>query len=104
MRLRVRYSSRSARDILLDFNEEARRVSHPIQRQAIEYGRALALHELKRFDEAEAIITKLLADEPMNLFYLDTRTDVYIASSSMTGRLNGSLVNICGDRTIRSLL
>lgn len=78
MRLRVRYSNRSARDLLLDFNEEARRATHPIRRQAVRYGTALALHELKRFDEAEAIITELLAGEPMNLFYLDTRTDVYV--------------------------
>lgn len=78
MRLRVRYSNRSARDLLLDFNEEARRATHPIQQQAFQYGRALALHRLERFDEAQAIMEDLLAAEPMNLFYLDTRTDVYV--------------------------
>lgn len=46
---------------------------------AMEYGRALVYLDNKEAKKARPIIEKLLQDDPLNFFYLDTITDVYIA-------------------------
>ncbi|WP_100657256.1 M48 family metalloprotease [Alteromonas flava] len=46
---------------------------------AAEYGLALALLRADKANEAKEIIDKLLAQDPSNLFYLDTATDIYVA-------------------------
>lgn len=77
-RIRVRYGSRSARDLLLDFNNEIREGQHRTKRMGSRYGKALALFELKEFAEAFTIIEDLIALEPFNLFFLDTKTDILL--------------------------
>ncbi|EGN75057.1 Putative Zn-dependent protease [Idiomarina sp. A28L] len=77
-RVLVRYTSRASRDLLLDFERNERIANHTHKRQAAQYGRALALFALEQFDEANDIIDALIAIEPFNLFYLDTKTDILL--------------------------
>lgn len=48
-------------------------------KQAVEYGLALTRYELEDYQGAKELIERLLADDPENLFYLDTASDIYIA-------------------------
>ena len=77
-RVRVRYGTRNARELLVSFNNELRDGQHPTKRLASRYGKALALFELEQFDEAKEIIAELIALEPFNLFFLDTKTDIML--------------------------
>ncbi|MFT5164581.1 MAG: putative Zn-dependent protease, partial [Alteromonadaceae bacterium] len=43
---------------------------------AAQYGLALAYSDSEQLKEAEQLINELLADDPKNLFYIDTYTDV----------------------------
>ncbi|MCE0494469.1 M48 family metalloprotease [Vibrio salinus] len=45
---------------------------------AMEYGRALVYLDTKKFNKAKPIIKKLLTSAPLNLFYLDAASDLYI--------------------------
>ncbi|RUO22215.1 peptidase M48 [Aliidiomarina iranensis] len=83
-RVLVRYGTRQARDLLLDFERDERNASHPHKTQAAQYGRALTLFELERYEEANEIIDALIAIEPFNLFYLDTKTDVLLGLERST--------------------
>lgn len=77
-RVLVRYTSRNPRDLLLDFERNERIANHPHKLQAAQYGRALALFALERYEEANNIIDALITIEPFNLFYLDTKTDILL--------------------------
>ncbi|WP_372762221.1 M48 family metalloprotease [Pseudoalteromonas sp.] len=46
---------------------------------ALQYGLAISLIDQKKLDEAESILATLLKDDPKNLFYIDTQTDLLIA-------------------------
>lgn len=47
--------------------------------KAMEYGRALVYLDTQKLSKAKPIIEKLLAQDPLNLFYLDAASDLYIA-------------------------
>ncbi|QYJ73721.1 M48 family metalloprotease [Shewanella sp. FJAT-52076] len=74
-RVQVRFSSYSEEAALNLFEKQLSRHSYTFESAAL-YGKALALFRLKRFEESEAIIDKLLARDNNNLFYLDTKTDL----------------------------
>lgn len=78
-RVMVRFSNRSAQGVLTQVDQELRHEIHPIRRAGLLYARALALHSLERYDEADSIILTLRAEHPLNLFFLDTQTDIWIA-------------------------
>ncbi|MBH0018407.1 M48 family metalloprotease [Pseudoalteromonas sp. NGC95] len=46
---------------------------------ALKYGLAISLLDQKKFDEAAPILDELLKNDPKNLFYIDTHTDLLIA-------------------------
>ncbi|MBT1445562.1 M48 family metalloprotease [Shewanella sp. JM162201] len=74
-RIQVRFSSYSEEAALGLFDKQLARHAYAFESAAL-YGKALALFRLKRFDEAESIIDKLLTRDDNNLFYLDTKTDL----------------------------
>lgn len=78
MRVRARFSSRSAADLLLDLQTKETKAAHKNDRDAIRYGIALALFRLERYQEALAYIQPLRDSDNFNLFYLDTLTDIMI--------------------------
>ncbi|MCO4320482.1 M48 family metalloprotease [Aliidiomarina quisquiliarum] len=78
VRIRARYSSREASDLLLDLKSEEKQLKHPHQLAANNYGKALALFRLARYEEALSYITPLRNNDLFNLFYLDTLTDIYL--------------------------
>ena len=45
---------------------------------SLEYGQALVYLDSKKFDKAETILTKLITNDPTNLFYLDAISDLHI--------------------------
>ncbi|MFY8275456.1 M48 family metalloprotease [Pseudoalteromonas sp. SSDWG2] len=47
---------------------------------ALRYGLALTLIDQKKFTQAKPLLDELLAQDPGNLFYLDTLTDFYVGS------------------------
>lgn len=53
--------------------------NHPVLKKAARYGLALTLLDNDEADKAEPIISDLLKDDPENLFYLDTYTDIALA-------------------------
>jgi len=48
-------------------------------KEAAEYGLALAYFKNKDYQQAQALITQLIEDNPDNLFYLDFMTDIFLA-------------------------
>ncbi|NKF50558.1 M48 family metallopeptidase [Shewanella sp. WXL01] len=75
-RIQVRFSSLSDSAALYRFEEQLKKRTFKFKDAAL-YGKALALFRLKRFDEAQEIITELLAKDKNNLFYIDTQSDLY---------------------------
>ena len=49
---------------------------------ALEYGLAISLLDQDKLDEAQPILDKLLKNDPKNLFYIDTKTDLFIAQKN----------------------
>lgn len=78
MRIRVRYSRRSGRDLLEDFISERRGLTHPHKIAANDYGMALVHFRLENYEEAARYIEPLRNAQPLNLFYLDTQTDIWL--------------------------
>lgn len=80
-RVAVRYSNTHARDVLLNMEQAERRNANRHQNKidAARYGQALALFALERYPEADRIIQSLHESDSMNLFYIDTLTDIWIA-------------------------
>ncbi|ATC94209.1 M48 family metalloprotease [Pseudoalteromonas tunicata] len=62
----------------LFFRSELKK-SISIDKRALQYGLALALVDLKQFEEAQTLLSDLLADDSNNPFYLDTKTDLLLA-------------------------
>ncbi|MGX5913865.1 beta-barrel assembly-enhancing protease [Aliidiomarina sp. Khilg15.8] len=77
-RIKVRFSNMSPRDALTEMESRERRADHEHKKAAARYGQALALFELNRLNEADAIIRDLHDNDPLNLFYIDTITDVWL--------------------------
>ncbi|WP_198676558.1 M48 family metalloprotease [Aliidiomarina soli] len=79
-RVAVRYGSTNARDMLTTMQANERRAEHNHQhkKDAARYGQALALYELERYAEAEDIVAALREKDPLNLFYIDTTTDIWL--------------------------
>lgn len=78
-RVLVRFSQQTPQGVLALMDQELRQEVHPIRRAGLLYGRALALHALERFEEADDIIRDLRAEYPLNLFFIDTQTDIWLA-------------------------
>ncbi|MGL5146178.1 MAG: tetratricopeptide repeat protein, partial [Plesiomonas shigelloides] len=76
-RIQVRFSSLSDEAALGLFEKQLQRHTYAFESAAL-YGKALALYRLKRFDEAENIMDKLLARDANNLFYLDAKADLLL--------------------------
>lgn len=79
-RVAVRFSTINARDALANMQANERRAEfqHEHKQEAARYGQALALFALERYDEALAIIQPLRDKDPLNLFYIDTITDILL--------------------------
>lgn len=80
-RIATRYSNTHARDVLLNMQQAERQHTHSHQYKidAARYGQALALFSLQRYSEADEIIQTLRETDRLNLFYIDTLTDIWIA-------------------------
>lgn len=80
-RVRVRYSNSAARDVLLNMEADEHNAAHAHQntRDAARYGQALALFALERYAEADEILQPLHQQDSLNLFYIDTISDVWLA-------------------------
>ncbi|WP_424540158.1 M48 family metalloprotease [Shewanella fodinae] len=78
-RIQVRFSSYSDTAALSLFNQQLDKKDYVFKEAAL-YGKALALFRLKDYKGAEAIIDDLLKQDPDNLFYLDTKTDLLTES------------------------
>lgn len=77
-RIEVRFSNMNARDALTEMESRERRADHEHRQAAARYGQALALFELNRLKEADAIIRELHDEDSLNLFYIDTITDIWL--------------------------
>ena len=77
-RIQVRFSSYSEESALLLFQEQIKKRSYSFE-QAAQYGLALALLRSDKVKQAEEIIDNLLKQDPNNLFYIDTKTDLLLA-------------------------
>lgn len=82
-RIQVRYTSTQARDNLVNMRSAENRLrnsnAHQHKIDAARYGQALSLHALERYDEADQILQDLYQGNRLNLFYIDTITDVWLA-------------------------
>ncbi|GAA4880360.1 M48 family metalloprotease [Ferrimonas pelagia] len=78
-RAQVRFSNYSAERAMDVFDRQLRQPTYPFK-DAAHYGKALAHFRMDDFAEAEMLIVNLLAKEPQNLFYLDTYTDIMLAT------------------------
>lgn len=82
-RIAIRYSSTPARDNYLNMQSNERRLAnsnaHQHRIDGARYAQALALFALERYSEADDIIQQLYESDPMNLFYIDTITDIWLA-------------------------
>ena len=63
---------------------------------ASEYGLALAYLADKQYEKAQKLIDTLLKDDPRNLFYLDTYTDIALA----TGRIEDAIEKLTAQATL----
>uniref|UniRef100_E6XI69 Putative beta-barrel assembly-enhancing protease n=1 Tax=Shewanella putrefaciens (strain 200) TaxID=399804 RepID=E6XI69_SHEP2 len=75
-RIQVRFSSYSDDAVLSLFETQLNKQTYRFKEAAL-YGKALALFRLKKFDEAEKIIDDLLKIDDNNLFYIDTKSDLF---------------------------
>ncbi|TRW49965.1 M48 family metallopeptidase [Aliidiomarina halalkaliphila] len=78
-RVRVRFSNRPARDVLTNVEQELRQERDTTKREGLLYAQALALYELERYEQADQIILDLRETHPLNLFFIDTQTDIWLA-------------------------
>ncbi|MCG9696787.1 M48 family metalloprotease [Shewanella sp. Isolate11] len=76
-RIQVRFSSYSEEAATSLFEEQLDKNSYNF-RQAAQYGLALALLRQKKAPQSETIIDGLLKEDPHNLFYIDTKTDLLL--------------------------
>ena len=77
-RIRVRYSGRDAADILKDLIAERATLVDTTQIEGNNYGQVLALLATGEAEQAYNLIMPMRRAEPLNLFYLDTETDILL--------------------------
>ncbi|GAA5189735.1 M48 family metalloprotease [Ferrimonas gelatinilytica] len=70
------YSTERSRDI---FERQLKDATYPFK-NASRYGLALVHFRAEQYDEAERLINELRAESEKNLFYLDTLTDILLAT------------------------
>ncbi|PRQ62224.1 hypothetical protein BWR16_11355 [Vibrio sp. V01_P9A10T6] len=63
----------------LDWFKRAEKKESATLAPAFQYGKALVYLDSKQFDKSEAILSKLVAQDPTNNFYLDAMADLDIA-------------------------
>ncbi|NNN67987.1 MULTISPECIES: beta-barrel assembly-enhancing protease [Vibrio] len=63
----------------LDWFKRAEKKESTALAPAFQYGKALVYLDSKQFDKSEAILSKLVAQDPTNNFYLDAMADLDIA-------------------------
>ncbi|MDO2947178.1 beta-barrel assembly-enhancing protease [Aeromonas simiae] len=77
-RIQVRYGKEGAAGMLTYFDARLAKGDYGLKDAAL-YGKALALVQLKRYDEADGIMKELAERHPEDLFVLDTQTDIDLA-------------------------
>lgn len=77
-RIQVRYGTFKAEDSLQYFQDQIKKKQYVVA-DAAWYGKALALIQLDKAEQAKTILTKLITKTPDNLFYLDSLTDADLA-------------------------
>jgi predicted Zn-dependent protease len=78
VRIQVRYGTESPQALLSYFDHRLQKGDYPLKDAAI-YGKALALLQLKRTDEADALMQELASRHPEDLFVVDALTDIDLA-------------------------
>lgn len=82
-RISIRYGSTPARDNFLNMQRDEQRLAqsnaHQYQLDGLRYAQALALFEMERYSEADEIIQQLHETDTLNLFYIDTIADIWLA-------------------------
>ncbi|MGL5225286.1 MAG: beta-barrel assembly-enhancing protease, partial [Aeromonas sp.] len=78
VRIQVRFGTDSPQGLLSYFNTQIQKGDYPLKDAAI-YGKALALIQLKRTDEADPLMQQLATRHPEDLFIVDGQTDIDLA-------------------------
>lgn len=74
----MRFGTESPQALLTYFDNRLQKGDYPLKDAAI-YGKALALLQLKRTDEADALMQELATRHPEDLFVVDALTDIDLA-------------------------
>ncbi|MFT5879482.1 MAG: putative Zn-dependent protease [Moritella sp.] len=77
-RIQVRYGTLEPKQALRYFEHQLKSKKFALKDAAL-YGKALALLQLEKNNQAKSILTELAKTAPNNLFYLDSLTDVDLA-------------------------
>ncbi|WP_238528936.1 beta-barrel assembly-enhancing protease [Glaciecola punicea] len=85
-RIQGRYMSSPKRNINLFSSQLAS--SNNAKQKGAQYGLAISLFELQRYDEAKNILDKLMLNDKENLFYLDLMTDIYIKQDAPSSAIS----------------
>ncbi|WP_376707909.1 M48 family metalloprotease [Parashewanella spongiae] len=86
-RIQVRFSNYNEQAALSLFQKQLKNNKTNFN-EALQYGKALALFRLERFEESSEIINELLANDNSNLFYIDTKTDLLLESEKYDEAIN----------------
>lgn len=78
VRIQVRFGTDTPQGLLSYFDSRIQKGDYPLKDAAI-YGKALALIQLKRTDEADTLMQELAACHPEDLFIVDAQTDIDLA-------------------------
>nr|WP_167386728.1 M48 family metalloprotease [Aeromonas cavernicola] len=78
VRIQVRYGTDTPQGLLSYFESRIQKGDYPLKDAAL-YGKALALLQLKRYDEADRLMQQLAARHPEDLFIVDALTDIDLA-------------------------
>jgi predicted Zn-dependent protease len=78
VRIQVRYGTETPQALLTYFDSRLQKGDYPLKDAAI-YGKALALLQLKRTDEADTLMQELATRHPEDLFVVDALTDIDLA-------------------------
>lgn len=72
----------------LDWFERRLQKASPMIKPTLEYGQALVYLDSGKISQAESILTRLLASDPYNNFYLDAVSDLYIHKKQYDSAIN----------------
>ncbi|MFV0575561.1 MAG: M48 family metalloprotease [Vibrio sp.] len=86
-RVIARYAGIDQSQSLDWFNRHMKKAS-PSVKPTLEYGQAVVYLDNGRYNDAKAILTKLLATDPYNDFYLDAVSDLYIRTKQFDQALS----------------